>query len=203
MGLELGKISSSVLEDWSSSFFFRLEFSDTPPIIRNMSHSFFVGVDPGADGGVCIMTPSGEILDLFPMPTSQGATKREVEAIEIEARVDLVATDLLFNSTEDAAIPFVAIEKVGPFPGSSATGAFTFGRNFEAVVTWCKILSYPFELVDPKRWQKEILAGTAKGKDAVLSWARKSFPDRAALLGKHDGMGDAVAICEFIRRLKT
>jgi crossover junction endodeoxyribonuclease RuvC len=68
-------------------------------------------------------------------------------------------------------------------------------------------LSIPVELATPQRWKGVVLHGSAKDKDAAISWCRRAFPDVALVppgcRKPHDGMADALCLLEYGRRVLT
>jgi hypothetical protein len=135
------------------------------------------------------MNLAGQILELCEMPVLVGPRgRKEVQVL------------LLDQVLEEYPPPVcVFIEKVGPFPKSSSLGSFTFGRAFEALITWVKLRKYPYELVLPRRW-KQLLPGTDHSKAAGLAWVRHFHPHWNPVLKNKDGLADAALIAEWGRR---
>ena len=88
-----------------------------------------------------------------------------------------------------------------PFAGPmmSKVSAMTFGRSvgrLEGVLAGLKI---PYETVRPQTWKAVVLKGTAKDKEAAITYATRRFPSVSLIRGNrsrkaHDGIADALCI---------
>ena len=99
----------------------------------------------------------------------------------------------------------VILEKVHAMPKQGVSSTFKFGMGFGLVIGVCEALGIPYRLVTPQAWKKVVLAGTAKDKDAAISFVRKAYPGVDLTPGRkrtpHDGMADAICLAEYGRQL--
>ena len=146
-----------------------------------------IGIDPGLKGGIAFLSAKGA-----------GASVMPVAGKEIDGRALAAALDL---SRPDVVI----IEKVASRPGQGVASMFRFGQGYGVIIGVCEALGIPYRLVTPQAWKKTVLAGTAKDKDAAISFVRRAYPDIDLSPGRlrvpHDGMADAVCLAEFGRQL--
>lgn len=131
----------------------------------------------------------GLLLSVCPMPTHKGRLGR--------SEIDVLALDQIVSKQ---GIPQrVFIERVGPVPGSSRLSAFTFGRNWEALIAWSKLREFPHDFIEPKAWKK-LLGTSDTSKSASVSWSWRSYPSWKATIGTSDGLAEAILIAECGRR---
>lgn len=87
-------------------------------------------------------------------------------------------------------------------PAMSKVSAMTFGRSvgrLEGVLAGLKI---PYETVRPQTWKAAILKGTAKDKEAAITFATRRWPSVPLVRGMrvrkaHDGIADALCILSY------
>jgi len=148
-----------------------------------------VGIDPGADGGLCIV--SGGACTCRSLADLQGALQ----------------TLSAWASFERPLL--VALEDTHAFAGVSATANYRVGWHGGFWEGVAMALGLPLVRVSPARWQKEV-CGTLprdrrKRKEAVARVAQRLWPavrlrtPRGRLL---DGLADAICIAEYARRLR-
>lgn len=154
----------------------------------------FLGVDPGLDGGLALVSQRDGVL-LEVMPT-------------IGSELDF---HLLAKILKDWApdIRKAYLEHVHAMPKQGVASMFKFGKVFGGVQGVLATLGIPFELVRPQAWQKVMHQGTpasANTKDrSRLAFARL-FPGVNALASDrsrvpHDGMVEAALMAEYGRRM--
>lgn len=158
-----------------------------------------VGIDPGLKGGIAWIWPDGT-ADARPMPIVEYTNgKRGVCR-------DSLAMILALNL--DGPL-FAAIEHVNAAPmhgrRQGTTSMFTFGREYGVLLGMLHSRDIEHIEVDPRRWKKVVLSGTAKDKAAAIDFAARFFP-AVSLLAKprsrvpSDGMADALCLAEYARR---
>lgn len=151
-------------------------------------YKYVAGIDPGAEGGITILSPNG-FIQSWPMPMEAGHGKaREVAVKTLKYILGTHPLDMVF------------LEQVGPVKGARASSTWTFARNFQAPLDVLKLMGLSYDLVAPKVWQG-ILKGKYKGKSSTLAWAKRVYPDLPLEVLDHDGMVDALAICYYGMRL--
>ena len=103
------------------------------------SKMVYVGIDPGINGGICLIFPDANIhhIEIHKCP----ATIRDM-------------SDILDDWIDPASTVRAVIEKVHAFPGQGVTSMFNFGKNFG---TWLGILNglrIPYVEVSPQKWMR-------------------------------------------------
>ncbi|GAA0567591.1 hypothetical protein ACFQH5_15765 [Halomonas salifodinae] len=148
-----------------------------------------VGIDPGQTGGIAYIDDASGSSHAMPMPV----TGREIDGHE------------LANALRGRSIRTVIIEKVHAMPKQGVSSTFKFGMGFGLVIGVCEALGISYRLVTPQAWKKVVLAGTAKDKDAAISFVRRAYPSVDLTPGRkrvpHDGMADALCLAEYGRQL--
>jgi hypothetical protein len=107
-----------------------------------------VGIDPGKDGGIAIIYPSGKI-EAFATP--KAADEIDISAIQKKFRV--LGTLAKLGKVQ------CVLEDVHSIFGSSAVGNFQFGRALGIVEALLTANEIPFTKIAPKTWQKEMWTG--------------------------------------------
>lgn len=169
----------------------------------------YCGVDPGKSGAIAVMDFKGEIVHRFIMPN-------------IGDDIDIHELYKAFTALKSEFTLTLVLEDVHSIFNSSAGSNFTFGfvcGAIEAIV-----ISHSIKLikVQPKTWQKEIWQNADKcykpkkpeqknpsidTKATSLKAAKRMFPEfdfrkpnSIRSVNAHDGIVDAVLICEYARR---
>ena len=158
-----------------------------------------VGIDPGLKGGIAWIWPDGT-ADARPMPIVEYTNGKR--GICRDSFAMILALNL------DGPL-FAAIEHVNAAPmhgrRQGTTSMFTFGREYGVLLGMLHSRDIEHVEVDPRRWKKAILSGTAKDKAAAIEWAQRFHP-RVSLLAKprsrvpSDGMADALCLAEYARQ---
>lgn len=177
-----------------------------------------IGIDPGLDGGICIMI-DGTIVNCIQMPVEIETTNKKLKSGKLKTQRHIDAykfADIIF-AHKDAAI---YMEKVNPFAGQgsvqSTRMAIGIGR-LEGVLIG---MGFKYTYITPGSWQKEIWQerdrvmreiqdkrtkqGNTDTKKTSLNAAQRLFPTVNFIpKGKrtpHDGLFDAALIAEYGRR---
>ncbi len=146
----------------------------------------FLGIDPGASGGLVAMGQKGEIRSAIPMP------KTETDIWEWFAD---------FANMEATAI----IEKVGGFIGTPQPGSamFKFGRSAGMLTGFLIASRIPFEEITPQKWQKAMGVTPRDSKESKTSFknrlksrAQQLYPKCKVTLA----LADAILIATYCRR---
>ena len=95
----------------------------------------YIGIDPGASGGYCILSNSDPVR-------MQGYNKETPRGITIEIKG--------FATTHCFAI----LERVSAMPGQGVSSTFKFGQNFGWWQGVLDSIQIPYKLVTPYSWQK-------------------------------------------------
>lgn len=155
-----------------------------------------VGVDPGLDGGIAVLSLEGKVLDRFPMPVEEDGSMGVLELFRWAQDLEVGATVYLERS--------VAF-KMG------RTSAFNYGVGWGEVRTAFILAGLCPILVMPSVWHASLFP--LKGRDLdqspkerALAEASRLFGDAIPIVGKrkkrpHEGVVDALLIAEYGRRL--
>ena len=146
----------------------------------------YIGIDPGASGGIAAVTEHGAILHMAATPE----TPRGV----LDVLRGIGAT-------------FAVIEKVWATPGMGVTSAFSFGGSYHGLLMALAAVEIPFDAVAAARWQKEMgtrqagRKGLEKAKDKNINKrrAQELFPDRTVT----HATADALLLAEYCRRIRA
>ncbi len=144
----------------------------------------FIGIDPGARGGLVALTEKGDTF----LSTALTGVKSLVGVLKALA-------------SNDALAPRVAVEDIGAI-GLISTWArksvFGMGRaagHVEALIEW---LGWSWTYVKPKDWQKAVTRPT--DGDNPKARAKMAFARRWPMAKcNHDGVVDAALIAEWAR----
>lgn len=158
--------------------------------------AYYIGIDPGLDGGIAVIGGTGEVRELCATPATRG-TPREYLDHEMGAIV---------HKWSGGRTTRAAIERAQPMPKQGVRSMFVNGLGFGL---WRGILaahSVPFEMPRPQEWRRVL--GLAKGADkaASVALAARLFPGAAGDLrgprgGLRDGLAEALLIAEYARRI--
>lgn len=152
-----------------------------------------LGVDIGVSGALALLSPNGDLVDVYEMPclldgvrTKSGKNRRTVNA-------PLLA-ELVYKSHATKAF----IEKVGPMPREGAVSAFAFGDCKGVIRGVLAAAAIPALFITPAQWKRVvgIPPGKLGAKDQARSEALRRWPQHAARfkLKKDDGKAEAALI---------
>ncbi len=163
--------------------------TDFPAPSRAPAHEGrVIGVDPGVNGALALLSAGGDLIEVVDMPTLLDGTggKRAINPV-------LLARQIEAWKPERAFCEFVAAR-----PGEGPVGAFAFGRCRGAIEGVLGALNTPVTMIAPAWWKRrvEIPAGKDGAKDAARSRAINRWPDKAILFArkKDDGRAEACLI---------
>ena len=166
----------------------------------------FIGVDPGASGGLAAISVADNAVAILTQPTADMELKDIWEWFVWESNS---------GSSSDWKY-FAAIEKVSGYVGVNQPGSFmfNFGASFGRLQAFLVAAAIPFEEVTPQRWQKELgIPSRDKEKLSLqgIHAERESKQDHKAklqrfaqnLFPRHRitlATADAVCLAEWCRR---
>lgn len=155
-----------------------------------------IGIDPGKDGFIAILTDGGN-PEFHPTPTikiSKGG-KRAYDTTEMKSILESADPDM------------VVLEKQQAMPGQGVSSMFQIGLGFGL---WQGIvigLGFKIMIPHPRTWQKvmhrDIPGDDTKGRSILA--AQRLFPDvdlrKSERARKpHDGKADSLLLAEYGRR---
>lgn len=160
----------------------------------------WIGIDNGTTGTIGIIDESGKVYHFDKTPTIKGQdyTKMKknisrINSLELKQLLEMYVPG-------DDLIVKVLLERpmVNPTRFQSTVTAL---RAFEATLVIIETLNFPYQFIDSKEWQKELLPKGIKGseelKKASLDIGGRLFPNN--ILHDHNDM-DGLLIAEYGRR---
>jgi len=153
--------------------------------------NFVVGIDPGAVGGVAVVSVQKNrlrLVDGFRMPMHKLNTgKQIVDAADVFER--------LVDYTVDAAI----IESGIAMPRQSSVSTFSQGRNCGSIEAVMFIMADTLGWVTPRQWKKDL--GLSSDKQQSIDLAKNIFKGDYTWTKKaDDGIAEAALIAAWFLR---
>lgn len=150
----------------------------------------FIGIDPGQDGGLALLSATGELIDVQRMPA-------------IDSEVSGLLLSALLHDWRDMSRDAcrVVIEQVHSLPGQGVSSTFKFGKSFGVALGVVQTMGFPMERVTPQTW-KRMFVLIGKDKDASRGLATEMWPSMADRwkFKKDNGLTDAALLAEYGRR---
>jgi crossover junction endodeoxyribonuclease RuvC len=151
----------------------------------------YIGIDPGQTGAIALVTHTGVLSDVVPMPTQDSEVVGSQLAEILETYRDSISDRVV-----------VVIEQVNSMPGQGVSSTFKFGKSFGIALGVVQALQLPLHRVTPQAWKKTfVLIG--KDKDASRGKATELWPSMAFhwKYKNQNGASDAALIAEHARRI--
>lgn len=163
-----------------------------------MKTTFVLGVDPGINGAIVLT--DGKKLKTWPIPLKEEGKNKFVD-------FDAFHSILHDQVLEKHGPIHVFVERAVPF-ALGTSSAFTYGRNFEALLIAIRLLSFPMSLVEASKWTKEMHEGISadfKPKKKSLIAIGRLYPHLVGSMPKDtktgkklkDGPVDALLIAGY------
>ena len=134
-----------------------------------------LGIDPGLDGAIAVLTEAGELVAIHDMPTLlDGAKGRRAVNPALFASI--------IRSTQARR---AYCELIGPRPTDGTTGAFGFGRSRGIIEGVLAAGGVPLAMIAPPVWKRvSSIAPGKENKDSARSVAISRWPSQAALFAR-------------------
>lgn len=183
----------------------------------------YIGIDPGASGGLVLLNPKGYPLEWAAMPSAErekfqaGAKKGKKKKASDEARAEAEAAlwQLLrrwaseANAGDGKPAIKAAIERVRASQQMSKASIWTFAQGVGTLRAFLIAADIPFEEVAPQKWQKFIgvrdKTGARELKDVDITEKKNRHKEKAAklfpMLNVTHKIADALLIAEYARRM--
>lgn len=150
--------------------------------------SIVLGLDPGLSGGIAVLHDA-YTAEAIPTPVTSG----DIDVAQLIRWIKLI-------KVEDRMIAYV--EAVHAMPRQGVSSMFKFGYVTGVIHGVLRTLGIPLKLVTPQAWKKQILAGTAKDKQAAIEYCLRTYPNINLFATErskvhHSGMADALCIAEY------
>lgn len=167
-----------------------------------MTHSHFIGIDPGFTGGIAMLSASGGVAKAWPMPITQRDSKRDGSR-----EYDLHNLHLIFKQLHFLPAPLVTIEWPTTRPGEGAERAERFGRGKGYLEAFLFLMRFKYDKVSPTIWKGRLgLPGKDHDPHSTQGAAYWSdhYPKHASLIlgprgGTLDGLLDALLLAHYGR----
>lgn len=187
----------------------------------------FLGIDPGGNGGLALVTSFGDLARTGSMPKRTRVDRAEVAAAEVPRRrrkskapseADLVPdvltlADMMRSAAATVDRLHVAVERVWGRGGNGAQSNFTFGMRYQVVfdafvVAQQQAPNMDLVTVPAQTWQR-IMIPDAKGADSktaslAKAWAMHRTPEAFVATRREttpkDGISDAILIAHWMRQ---
>jgi len=153
-----------------------------------MTATLYLGIDPGASGGLCLLNANGIIIDVLPIPDTEHDVGEYLREFHQQ-------------------IHYAAIEFVQAFPGQGVSSSFNFGRNYGFWRGLLVAYRIPFHEVTPRKWQQIVgVPALPKRKEKRGTTAKKNITKAAAQrlwpsVKFTHATADAALIAEYARRV--
>lgn len=146
--------------------------------VKNLRVTHFVGIDPGKNGGIAILSRRGRVVAARRMPDT------------VEELAAFVAT------IPESSRAFVEFVRSSPQMG--VVSAFTFGCGLGKIEGVFAAFRMPLIGVRPQAWQDALGCRSGGNKNVTKRRAEKLFP---RIIMTH-AIADALLIAEHGRRLE-
>ncbi len=157
-----------------------------------------LGIDPGLDGAIAVLTEAGELVAIHDMPVLLDGAKgrRAVNPALLAA--------IVYSTQANRAY----CELVGPRPTDGTTGAFGFGRTRGIIEGVLAAAGVPLQMIAPPTWKRAAnIAAGRENKDSARSVAISRWPSEAALFARKRDCDRAeaalIAIAGLLRERKV
>ena len=159
----------------------------------------FIGIDNGVSGSIAILNEEGHVLHygLTPIERCLNYTKHKAWINRIRQDAMIV---ILKDYNRNLGQCLLERPLVNPARFKATISAI---RALESTQIALESLKIPYEFIDSKEWQRELLPkGLQKEelKAASDSICKRLFP---SVTLKHPGDGDSLLIAEYLRRKYT
>lgn len=154
-----------------------------------------LGIDPGISGAFVLF--DGQEFASYAMPIQSDGKNKTIHFDGVHELLDAI-------QTKHGQV-HVYLERAVPM-AMGAKSAFNYGRGFEAIVIAIQLLGFPFTLVEPQKWAKEMHEGIStdlRAKAKSLIACQRLYPKLYASLPKNtkgktlDGPIDALLIAAY------
>jgi hypothetical protein len=160
----------------------------------------FVGIDPGISGGICVLTESLEIKDLWSVPVIHSTNM-----IDRKGLVHIFLQIRARAKREGCSIQ-VFLEQGIPFPGQSCISTHTSGKIQGYFEILCDVFKFSLRTPRPQDWMKRLhLSYGSKDKakkkpKPSIVYVLRAYPVFDWPMNnksKLSGLTDAVCIAEY------
>jgi crossover junction endodeoxyribonuclease RuvC len=118
--------------------------------------------DPGLNGAVAVLDPTGDIIVSFDIPTVGAGKQRRVDAANLADAI-----------REHTPYAFAVVEQAAARPGQGVSSTFRFGQAYGTILGILGALAIPVRHISPARWKGALglnSDGEASRARAIESW---------------------------------
>ena len=140
------------------------------------------GFDPGAGGGLALLTDGGDLLAVDDMPVVEIRGRKRVAAAELARRVGEWAPRL------------AVIEQTGAMPKQGVSSTYAFGYASGLIEGVCAGMGIPVVFALPAVWKRALKVTADKGACRLM--AQRLWPTHAASFAwvRDDGRAEAALV---------
>lgn len=154
------------------------------------------GIDNGTSGTIGLISPDETIF--FPTPVIKELSY--TKAAKYITRIDHKKLYDVFSVLENLPVK-ILLER--PYTGQQIKAIQSAMRAIESTLVVLELLKIPYEYIDSKEWQRELLPNGIKGsanlKKASKQIGIRLFPQFKNEIEKH-GDADGLLIAEYCKR---
>lgn len=168
----------SSLEKWSDSILADLQ--------KNKKESrYYVGVDPGATGAMCVLNAQAEVLVLDRLPTIKARRSRNILN---HSSIMGYLSSLKYYGT----VVTIYVEDIWAQPTQGVKAAFTYGYCYAQLLTAIETSGLPLNFVKPAEWQK--MFSVPRGKPGSITIVKQMYPDLSDIFRPKNSHNKAEAL---------
>ena len=157
-----------------------------------------LGIDIGVDGAIAVFDDEGRFVEVFDLPTMEGAigkTRRVINSLALHG--------MLLRRSGPLDGTRALIERVHAMPLNGVIATFSQGHSLGSVTTVLALLGIACELVQPTAWKKAVGLPAKPEKKQAKEISRcaaiRLYPEAAPFLElkKHHNRADAILIGRY------
>lgn len=149
---------------------------------EKVARHVYVGIDPGASGGIAMLSTDG-IVELF----------EKMPATDADKLVLLRRWNAYGHSVS------AVLEYVRAMPAQGVSSSFKFGANYGSLRMALAAVEIPYVEATPGSWQRALQCLSKGDKNITKGMAQQLFPGIASKITH--ATADAILIAEYARRL--
>lgn len=149
-----------------------------------------IAIDPGLDGAIAVLTPTG-IIDIIDMPTIGQGRERHIDA---HATVTAIIAA--------GPVEMVILEDASTRPGLASQAVLKTGKGWGVLYGALVALERPVTVVRPQEWKRAVGLPKGADKNASRERAKQLWPTDADRFARRrdDGRAEACLMAEWWHR---
>lgn len=166
-----------------------------------MSYDHFLGIDPGKEGAMVLLSSAGEVLGHRKLDVTK--EKKERKEYNLERLIGV------FNTIhEQYPNVLVCLEHLHAIPGLGCLAGFMRGYSMGIIEMALTQHGWGYKKVTPSVWKPLMLGPSGGDKDVAILAAARLFPNdiwrfEKKRKGYDDNIAEALLIAEWARRKFT